>query len=342
MKIVLDVMSGDKPLSEFVAGAILAKRKHKDYEITLVGNEREIREYLDSVKEPLDGFEIVHADDVITMEDEPMSILKEHSNSSMAKTIDIVASNKADAAVSAGNTGAFFTGSSLKAKRIKGVRRAALATMINFGKPLLLLDCGATINVTPEYLLQFAYLGKAYMECIMGVQNPRIGLLNNGTEDHKGTTIHVEANKLLKEQTDINYIGNIESKSAIVGGCDVLVADGFSGNIMLKTCEGVGKLIFGLLKENVFSGVSGKISAMLVVKDIKNIANSFDAKKYGGAPFLGLSKPIIKAHGNSDKEAVCAALEQAAKCVETGVVDKISMYFDKFPKVQLKKDEIKE
>ncbi|MBQ0126154.1 MAG: phosphate--acyl-ACP acyltransferase, partial [Clostridiales bacterium] len=184
----------------------------------------------------------------------------------------------------------------------------------------------------PEYLVQFAYLGSAYMECVMGVENPRVALLNNGAESHKGTPTLVEANKMLRNEASLNFVGNVEGKDVPFGTCDVVVADGFAGNVMLKTSEGMCRFVMLKMKEKVFGGIGGKISSVLKGNDIKDLDRFFDAKEYGGAPFLGLSKPVIKAHGDSDAKAVCAAIEQAIKYVDTGVIDKISVYAEKFPK----------
>ena len=334
MKIVLDVMGGDNPAAEFVKGAVMAKKKY-GVEITLVGDENQIRDALASCGGGADNFEIVNACDVVTMEDDPMSITKEHSESSMATALKLVAGGEGDAVVSAGNTGALFTGATLIEKRIRGVRRAALATVIPFQNPILLLDCGANVTVTPEYLVQFAYLGSIYMECVLGVESPRVALLNNGTEAHKGTPTIVEAYNLLKDAEGLNFIGNVEGKTVPFDACDVVVADGFTGNIFLKTSEGTSKFVIHNLKEGILKGVGGLIAALLKGKSLKKLVKRFDAKEYGGAPFLGLAKPVIKAHGDSDAKAICAAVGMAAKYSETGVVEKIAACSDKFPKKAL-------
>lgn len=331
MRVILDIMGGDNPPEEFVKGAVLAKSKFRT-NITLVGNERIIRETLKKISVPEKWFEIVHADDVVTMEDDPMSITGAHASSSMAKALKMIADGHGDAVVSAGNTGALFTGATLICRRIRGVRRAALAMIMPYKTPTLLLDCGANVTVTPEYLVQFAYLGSVYMERVMGVENPRVALLNNGTEAHKGTTLAQEAYKMLSEAESINFVGNIEGKDAMSGTCDVIVTDGFTGNILLKTCEGMSRFVLEKLHEKIFGGVRGKLSEMLKRRDVGMFFKMFDAKEYGGAPFLGISKPVIKAHGSSDKVAVCAAIGQAIKCVEMGVTEQISACSDKFAK----------
>lgn len=331
MRIILDIMGGDNPPEEFVKGAVLAKSKFRT-NITLVGNERIIRETLKKISVPEKWFEIVHADDVVTMEDDPMSITGAHASSSMAKALKMVADGHGDAVVSAGNTGALFTGATLICRRIRGVRRAALAMIMPYKNPTLLLDCGANVTVTPEYLVQFAYLGSVYMEHVMGVPSPRVALLNNGTETHKGTELVKEAYRMLSEADAINFVGNIEGKDAMFGACDVIVTDGFTGNVLLKTCEGMSRFVVEKLHEKIFGGVRGKLSEMLKRRDVDRFSKMFDAKEYGGAPFLGISKPVIKAHGSSDKVAVCAAVGQAIKCVDMGVVEQISARSDKIAK----------
>lgn len=331
MKIVLDVMGGDRPVEEFVKGAVMAKRKF-GVDLTLVGNDGEIRRSLKDAAADAGEFDIVHCDDVVTMEDDPMSIVGKHNESSMARALKLVADGKGDAVVSAGNTGALFTGATLIERRIRGVRRAALAMVLPYENPVLLLDCGANVTVTPEYLVQFAYLGSIYMERVMKVKSPRVGLLNNGTEAHKGTPLLVETHKYLKDAEQLNFIGNVEGKSVPFGACDVVVTDGFTGNIMLKTSEGMCKFVVKKIKHTLFDGVRGMLSAVLKGKDMEALAKHFDAKEYGGAPFLGLSKPVIKAHGDSDAVAVCAAISQAKKYIESGVIDEVTACVGRFPK----------
>lgn len=320
MKIILDVMGGDKEVSEFVRGAVWAKAEY-DAEITLVGDEEKIKEALSAEKS--EGmFEIVHAPDVITMEDNPLSIRREHRDCSMATALKMVASGKGDAVVSAGNTGALFIGATGYVHCAEGVRRAALASVIPMQKPLLLLDCGANAEVTPAFLVQFAHLGSIYMNRVMGVENPRVGLLNNGAEAHKGTPIYKEAHALLAKEEGIRFVGNVEGKDVPFDACDVLVCDGFAGNILLKTIEGTSKFVMKQFS-GIFSGVIGKLAGVMVLKKAKNLKKRFDAKEYGGAPFLGIAKPVIKAHGNSDAKAIKNAIRQAIAYVKTDVIAEI-------------------
>lgn len=322
MKIVLDVMGGDKDVLEFVRGAVMAKKEY-EAEITLVGDEQKIREALAAEKSDAALFEIVHAPDVLSMEDNPLSIRREHKDSSMATALKLVAEGKGDAAVSAGNTGALFIGGTGYVHCIDGVRRAALASILPLSNPVLLMDCGANAEVTPQFLVQFAHLGSIYMERVMGVKNPRVGLLNNGAESHKGTPLYKEAHALLAAEEGIRFVGNVEGKAIAFDQCDVLVCDGFSGNIVLKTIEGTSKFV---LKQftGIFSGAIGKLAGAMVLKKAKGLKKRFDAKEYGGAPFLGLAKPVIKAHGNSDARAVKNAIRQAIAYVNTGVIEEIA------------------
>lgn len=315
-------MGGDKDVLEFVRGAVMAKKEY-EAEITLVGDEQKIREALAAEKSDAALFEIVHAPDVLSMEDNPLSIRREHKDSSMATALKLVAEGKGDAAVSAGNTGALFIGGTGYVHCIDGVRRAALASILPLSNPVLLMDCGANAEVTPQFLVQFAHLGSIYMERVMGVKNPRVGLLNNGAESHKGTPLYKEAHALLAAEEGIHFVGNVEGKAIAFDQCDVLVCDGFSGNIVLKTIEGTSKFV---LKQftGIFSGVIGKLAGAMVLKKAKGLKKRFDAKEYGGAPFLGLAKPVIKAHGNSDARAVKNAIRQAIAYVNTGVIEEIA------------------
>lgn len=320
MKIILDVMGGDKDVLEFVKGAILAKAEY-NAEIVLVGDEAKISEAL-AQENAKEGFEIVHTADAITMEDNPLSIRREHRNSSMALALKMVAGGEGDAVVSAGNTGALFIGATGYVHCAEGVRRAALASIIPMQKPLLLLDCGANAEVTPAFLVQFAHLGSIYMKRVMGIENPRVGLLNNGAEAHKGTPIYKEAHALLSAEKGIHFVGNIEGKDVPFDKCDVLVCDGFAGNILLKTIEGTSKFVMKQFS-GIFSGLVGKLAGAMVLKKAKALKKRFDAKEYGGAPFLGIAKPIIKAHGNSDARAIKNAIRQAIAYAETGVIEEI-------------------
>jgi glycerol-3-phosphate acyltransferase PlsX len=267
---------------------------------------------------------IVHTDVFVTMEDDPMIVMKEKNNSSMAIGLKMLKEGKVDGFVSAGSTGALHAASTLIVRKIKGVRRSAIATVLPFGDGTLLLDCGANPTVTADLLSQWAYIGSVYMKRVFGMESPRVGLLNNGTEEHKGTPTAQEAYALLKERKDINFVGNIESKELPNGPCDVIVTDGFTGNITLKLIEGMGKLIFSRLKSMFTANVGTKISYLLMKKELKKLKKDFDSSEYGGAILLGLAKPVIKAHGSSKAKEIRIAIGQTSEYVSSGIIDEVS------------------
>lgn len=329
MKIILDVMGADYEPAEIIKGAVLARREYGT-DLTLVGDGKIIADTLAALGENAEDYTVVDEPSFISMEDNPMLAASSRHKSSMATALRLLADGEGDAVVSCGNTGALFTGATLIVRRIKGVRRAALGMLLCYDAPILLLDCGANVTVTSEYLLQFAYLGSAYMQKVYGIERPRIGLLNNGTEEHKGTPLMVETHNLLKEAQGLNFVGNVEGKAIPFGACDVLVCDGFTGNIMLKTSEGIAKFAMKKLKESFMGSFSGKIAGLLVRRKIKGLRKFFDPREYGGAPFLGISKPVIKAHGSSDANAVKNAIRQASAYAETGVIDEIAKNAESF------------
>lgn len=322
MNIIVDAMGGDHAPREIVKGAIQASREYKT-DITLVGNENIIRETAAELGMSLGSIKIINAEQTVTMEDDPLAVVRAKKNSSMAIGLKELKSG-GDAFVSAGNTGALHAGASLIIRSVAGVQRAAIATVLPFKKPILLIDCGANTNVTPEYLLQWAVMGSIYMNKLFGMRSPKVGLLNNGTEEHKGTAVCVEAYKLFSESDKIHFIGNIESREIPSSPCDVLVTDGFTGNIVLKLIEGMGKFMFSTLKELYSSGTASKLSFLAVKNNVMKIKKELDASEYGGAPLLGLAKPVIKAHGSSDATAIKNAIGQAIRFVETDVIPTIA------------------
>ena len=225
--------------------------------------------------------------------------------------------------VSCGNTGALFAGASLTVRRIKGVHRAALAAVLPFNPPVLLLDCGANVTVQPDFLPQFATMGTAYMKALYNLENPRVGLLNNGAEEHKGTPLQTEAHQLLKNCPDINFVGNVEGNQIAFNACDVLVTDGFTGNVCLKTLEGMGKMFSARMKGIFYTSLLTKLGALTVKKPFMQFKKDFDAKEHGGSPILGLRKPVIKAHGSSDARAFKSAIRQAMRFAESGATETI-------------------
>jgi glycerol-3-phosphate acyltransferase PlsX len=269
-------------------------------------------------------FNIIHTPTVIEMDDDPMCVVREKNDSSMSIGLRELSEGRGDAFVSAGNTGALFTGASLIVRRARGVRRAAIAAVLPMNPPVLLLDSGANINITPEYYEDFAVMGSAYMKKTLGPAEPRVGLLNNGAEEVKGTALQVEGNRLLRELPIINFVGNIEGNMVMRNKCDVLVADGFCGNVLLKSIEGMGRLMLKTMKELFSANFKSQMSYALLRGELADIKKSFDSSEYGGAPILGIARPVIKAHGSSREKAFKNAIRQAIQYVDENVVDDIS------------------
>lgn len=327
MKIAVDAHGGDNAPLEIIKGCRLAVDE-LNAQIVLVGKKDTIVQVMSDNNISDTGIEIVNAEEVITMEDDPTSVIKTKKDSSMAVAFKLLKDDVCDAFVSAGNSGAVLVGATMIVKRIRGVKRATLASVFPSDTgPLMLADCGANVICKPEYIEQFAIMGTEYMKYVHKIENPKVGLLNNGAEEHKGQELHQQAYQLMKE-SDINFIGNVEGRDLAMGGCDVVVADGFSGNIALKTYEGVGKMmangIKGIFKKNLIT----KIGAIFVLKQLNDFKKKFDYKEYGGAPLLGISKPVIKAHGSSDAKAIKNAIRQAITFHDSGMIkvieDKLS------------------
>ena len=322
MKIILDAMGGDHAPEAPVLGALEAAKTYGS-QILLVGRGDEIldvmkRHGIDTLP---DGVEITHADDVVDMHDDPANVIRKKPNSSMVVGLKMLAEGKGDAFVSAGSTGALLTGATLLVKRVKGIRRAAMGPAMpnKTGGKTVILDCGANAECTPEFLLQFGLVGSLHAKATYGVENPRVGLLNIGTEDTKGTPLQKEAYGLLKQAGEeglINFVGNVEARDVPLGEVDVVVCDGFAGNVLLKSIEGtamfMGSLMSKMFKKNLFS----KLAAALVMKDIKAFKKLLDYREIGGTQFLGIKKPVIKAHGSSDAVAFRNAVRQAAEAAK--------------------------
>ena len=316
MKLIIDCMGGDNAPLEMLKGVVAAKAElGGDY--LLVGHKEQLEALAREHGLDLSGFEILHAETVITMEDESMAF-REKKDSSMTMALRALANGEGDALVSCGNTATLFAGASLTVRRIKGVHRAALAAMLPFKPPVLLLDCGANVTVQPDFLVQFATMGSAYMKAIYGLEKPRVGLLNNGTEEHKGPPLQTEAYQLLKNCPDIHFVGNVESGAVPFDVCDVLVTDGFTGNVLLKSLEGMGKLVMTRMKGIFYATPLTKIAALTVKKPFMQFKKDFDVKEHGGSPILGLRKPVIKAHGSSDAKAFKSAIRLAIRFAESG------------------------
>lgn len=329
MRIIVDVMSGDNAPFELIKGAIDAATVSKA-DIVMVGDERIIRNTVEELDLSLpENISIEHSEGVITMEDAPLCVVREKSGSSMGKALTMLAEGKGDALISAGNTGALHVGSTLVVRRIKGVKRSAIATILPFQNPTLLIDSGANTEVTKEHLEQFGIMGSIYMNKLYGIEKPRVGLANIGTESTKGTKELIEAYEYLKNSEHINFIGNIEGKQIPFGECDVLVCNGLIGNIILKTSEGVAKFVMKKIKSVFLSNAFTKVSALLVKSKLKELKGSMSASEYGGAPMLGISKPVIKAHGSSKAEDIKNAVRQAISFINTGIIVDISKVVSK-------------
>ncbi len=328
MRIIIDAMGGDNAPAEIVKGAVEAIREF-GVSVTLVGKETEVRSCLKNVGagDLSEKISIVNASEVVSMEDDPTTVLRAKKDSSMAVALKLLKDGEGDACISAGSTGALLTGATLIVKRVSGIRRAALAPVLpNGGRGVMLIDCGANVDCTPEYLLQFAFMGSFYSKKILGCPNPRIGLLNVGTEETKGGDLQIEAFKELKAAGDaghINFIGNVEAKDVLFNTVDVVVTDGFSGNIMLKTIEGTGKFIMNNLKDIFTANRRSMVAALAMKKRLGEFKKKIDPSEVGGTSLLGISKPVIKAHGSSDSRALKNAVLQAINCVNTDVSSEI-------------------
>ena len=321
MRMIVDCMGGDHAPLEMLKGVVDAKTELGG-EYLLVGHKTRLETLAKENGLDISGFEILHAETVITMEDDAMAF-REKKDSSITLALRALANGEGDAMVSCGNTGALFAGASLTVRRIKGVHRAALAALLPFNPPVLLLDCGANVTVQPDFLVQFATMGSAYMKALYSLENPRVGLLNNGTEEHKGTPLQTEAYQLLKACPDINFVGNVEGNAVPFGACDVLVADGYTGNVLLKTMEGMGKLFMTRMKGIFYSSLMTKLAALTVKKSFMQFKKDMDVKEHGGSPILGLRKPVIKAHGSSDARAFKNAIRQAMRFAESEATETI-------------------
>ncbi len=323
MKIAVDAFGGDNAPLEIIKGAVQAKEEY-GVDIILTGNENIIKSVAAENNINIEGVEIVHTEEIFDMHDQPTDIVRSKKNTSLGVALQIVAEDKADAFVSAGSTGAVVAGATFIVKRIKGVKRPALGTVLpTRNKRFILMDCGANAECRPEMLQQFGIMASLYMQNIEGVENPEVGLLNIGTEDTKGTPLQLEAYKLLRE-SPINFVGNIESREMPAGVCDCVIADGFTGNIALKLYEGVAMNLMKLIKGVFTTNLRTKISYLLAQKEMKGLKKFTDYSEVGGAPLLGVKKPVIKAHGGSNAKAIKNAIRQAKLCIENDVINKIS------------------
>ena len=325
MKIIVDAMGGDNAPQALVQGALEAHRLH-GVEIILVGRAEEVLRAVEACGEKTlpAGVEVRDAREVVEIADDPATAFKVKKDSSLTVGLTLLKEGAGDAFVSAGSTGALLSGATLLVKRIRGIRRAAMGPVFpTAAGQAILCDCGANAECTPEYLLQFAYLGSYYAKRVLGVAEPRVGLLNIGAEAEKGDTLRHEAYALLREADAagrIRFVGNIEANTAMEGQADVVVADGFSGNIMLRCMEGTSGFLLHQLKSVFLSSLLTKLGALLVKRDLGALKKELDPRESGGTPFLGISRPVIKAHGSSDARAVCNAILRAKEYAESGFI----------------------
>lgn len=322
MKIIVDAFGGDNAPSEIIKGSMLACDEY-NVDIILTGDKNKINECVNKNGIDLKKTEIVDAGEVITMHDDAKSVLKEKSDSSMAVGFRLLNEGRGDAFVSAGNTGAITVGATLITKRIKGVKRPAIASVMpSAKKPILLMDCGANAECRAEFLYQFGLMGDLYMKHILKYENPRIALANNGTEETKGTPLVREAYALMKN-APYNFVGNIEGRQIPFGDADVIVADGFTGNLILKMYEGVAKVLMNGIKDAFMKNILSKLAYLGVKSGIDDMKKQFDYKEYGGAVMLGVKKPVIKAHGSADANTFKNAIKQAVWFLENNLISEM-------------------
>lgn len=326
MKIIVDAFGGDNAPVEIVKGAVAAINNSPDVTVVLTGKQKEIEAILSECVFNNKQIEIIDCSDVITNDDVPTVAIKEKTQSSLVVAIDRLKSDdEIKALVSAGSTGAVLAGSLLRLGRINGIKRPALAPLLPtiMQGHVMLVDCGANVDCKPEYLCQFAVMGTAYMKYVYGIENPKVGLLSNGTEDKKGNELTKAAFQLLKETPNIHFVGNIEARDNLSGKVDVIVCDGFAGNIALKASEGVSELVFSCMKEEIYKSALCKFGAMLMKPALRRVKKRMDYNQAGGAIFLGVEKIVIKSHGSSRSVAICNSILQAKAMADAGIIEHI-------------------
>ncbi len=325
IKIAVDAMGGDFAPAEQVKGSVVALEKDKELSLILVGDEPQIKAELSKYQYDASRIEIVHTTEVITMEEEPAKAVKLKKDSSTVVAFNLLKEDKADGLVSSGSTGAVLSAGVIKLGRIKGISRPALCPLIPNarGGATLLCDCGANLECKPVNFVHFALMATAYAQATYGIKTPKVGLLNNGTEDHKGDLIHQEANALLKQVPCIDYMGNVEGRDIMYSDADVVVSDGFTGNIAMKAIEGCGKTVSAVLKQQFGKNLFNKLRYLLVKDLVGGIRTTLDYERVGGAMFLGMPKAVVKGHGNSKAKGFAACIAQAADAVRGGMVEKI-------------------
>ena len=323
MNIIVDAFGGDNAPLEIIKGSVAAIEEY-GIDVTFVGNEEIIRKVSKENNINIEGIKIVHADSVISQNEAGTEVVKSKKDSSMAVGLKLLHDGEGDAFVSAGNSGAICVGATLIVKRIKGIKRPGFApVMPTLEGNMMLVDCGANVECKPQMLLQFAVMGSIYMEKVMGVKNPRVALANVGTEPHKGGELQLKTYELL-ENSKLNFIGNIEGRDVAVGGFDVCVTDGFTGNLILKTFEGVAGALMSKIKGVFGKNIKNKLAAAMVYSDLKEMKKSIDYNEFGGAPIIGCAKPVFKAHGSANAKTFKNAIRLTKEYVENNVVEEIS------------------
>ena len=322
MKIIIDAFGGDNAPAEVIKAARQAKDE-LGVDMILTGDEQKIKACAETLGVHIEDLGILHAPDIFDIHAQPTTIVKEGKNTSLAVGLQALRDGRGDAFLSAGSSGGLVTGATLLTRRIKGIKRPAMTAMLPTAKEkFILLDAGANIECRPEMLVQFAVMGSAYMKCVKGIENPRVGLLNVGAEETKGRELELAAYELL-QQAPVNFVGNAEARELPEGKYDVIVCDGFAGNMILKLYEGMGALFRDKLTD-WFSGFAGKLAALLLLGKIKDFKRQMDYKEEGGGVILGAASPVIKAHGSSDAKAFFNAIRQAKRCVEGNMIGEIA------------------
>lgn len=324
-KVAVDAMGGDHAPGEIIRGAIDALNRNQQIFVKLVGDESVISKELDHYeKYPQDRIEIVHASEVIETAEHPVSAIQRKKDSSMVVGLKLVKKGDADAFVSSGNSGALLVGGQLVAGRIRGIQRAPFAPLIPTEKGVsLVLDCGANVDARSDHLVQFARMGSIYMEYVMGIKKPKVAIVNIGAEEEKGNALVKETFPLLKECKDINFVGSVEARDIPKGDVDVIVCEGFVGNVILKLYEGVASTLISVIKKGLMSTLLSKIGAAMALPALKKTLKSFDATEYGGAPLLGLKGLVVKTHGSAKAKEISNAIEQCVAFKEQDIAGKI-------------------
>ncbi|MCI5951714.1 MAG: phosphate acyltransferase PlsX [Anaerostipes sp.] len=324
IRIAVDAMGGDYAPEEIVKGAVAATKENSEIKVILVGNDDAIKAVLEEMSYNREQVEVVHAAQVISCEEAPVEAIRAKKDSSLVMAMKMVKEGTADAVISAGSTGAVLVGGQVIAGKIRGIKRAPLATLIPTLKGVsLLIDCGANVDARPEHLVQFAQMGSLYMEHVVGVEKPKVSLVNIGAEEAKGNALVKETYPKLKELDTIHFAGNIEPRDIFYGETDVVLCEAFVGNVILKLAEGLSGALIKAIKEGMMSSTRSKVGALLVKPALKETLKQFDASEYGGAPLLGLNGLVVKMHGNSKAKEVKVAVEQCVSFMQQGINDKI-------------------